>query len=105
MSLMFVAPSLIVGANEAVALARLGMRPSLVGVVGADEHARWLLERFGSDGVDTSGVREMTHYADGRTAFTGTAVQVVMGTLQSGDQVGDSLLYYPVTFPSCHFTL
>lgn len=74
------------GANEAVALARLGMRPSLVGVVGADEHARWLLERFGSDGVDTSGVREMTHYADGRTAFTGTAVQVVMGTLQSGDQ-------------------
>jgi hypothetical protein len=75
------------GANEAVALARLGLRPSLVGVVGADEHARWLLGRFRADGVDTGGVRAMRQYRDGRVASTGTAVQVVMCTLRSGDKV------------------
>lgn len=63
------------------------MRPSLVGVVGDDEHARWLLGRFRADGVDTGGVRAMRQYADGRVASTGTAVQVVMGTLRSGDKV------------------
>lgn len=59
----------------------------MVGVVGDDEHARWLIERFQQDNVDTGGVRAMRQYADGRTASTGTAVQVVMGTLRTGDKV------------------
>ncbi|MDF2823889.1 MAG: putative kinase, pfkB family carbohydrate kinase family, partial [Mycobacterium sp.] len=44
------------GANQAVALAQLGMAVSLLGVVGEDVHGAWLLEQAAADGIDTSGV-------------------------------------------------
>ena len=59
------------GANEAVALARLGVSTSLVGRLGNDEHARFLLEHFAQECVDTSGIQQQP---DG---FTGTAIQIV----------------------------
>jgi ribokinase len=41
------------GANQAVALAQLGCRPALVGVVGDDRHADEVLARAVADGIDT----------------------------------------------------
>jgi ribokinase len=40
------------GANQAVALARLGVPPALLGVVGDDHLGADLLERAGRDGID-----------------------------------------------------
>jgi ribokinase len=42
------------GANQAVGLAQLGMSVSLVGAVGGDEAARWLLDQAAADGIDVS---------------------------------------------------
>jgi ribokinase len=44
------------GANQAVALAQLGCRPALVGVVGDDRHADEVCARSGADGIDTGTV-------------------------------------------------
>jgi ribokinase len=44
------------GANQAVALAQLGMRPALAGVVGEDQIAQRLLTQAQHDQVDTSAV-------------------------------------------------
>ncbi|TQM16324.1 PfkB family carbohydrate kinase [Pseudonocardia kunmingensis] len=44
------------GANQAVALAQLGCRPALVGVVGDDRHADEVLARAVEDGIDTTPV-------------------------------------------------
>jgi ribokinase len=44
------------GANQAVALAQLGMRPSLVAVAGDDQTGTRLIEQVGKDGIDTSAV-------------------------------------------------
>ena len=44
------------GANQAVALAQLGMRPALAAVAGDDQAGSRLLEQAGKDGVDTSAV-------------------------------------------------
>ncbi|OZM82497.1 PfkB family carbohydrate kinase [Pseudonocardia sp. MH-G8] len=44
------------GANQAVALAQLGCRPALVGVVGDDRHADEVLARAVADGIDTRAV-------------------------------------------------
>ena len=44
------------GANQAVALAQLGMRPVLAGVVGEDQIAQRLLTQAQHDQVDTSAV-------------------------------------------------
>jgi ribokinase len=44
------------GANQAVALAQLGMRPALAAVTGDDAVATSLLEQANRDGVDTSAV-------------------------------------------------
>ena len=44
------------GANQAVALAQLGMRPALVAVAGDDGAGAWLLEQAARDGVDVSAV-------------------------------------------------
>jgi ribokinase len=44
------------GANQAVALAQLGMRPVLAGVVGEDQIAKRLLTQAQHDQVDTSAV-------------------------------------------------
>ena len=44
------------GANQAVALAQLGMRPALAGVVGEDQIAQRLLSQAQHDQVDTSAV-------------------------------------------------
>lgn len=45
-------------ANVAVGLARLGLRPAMLGVVGADEFGHFLRERLAAEGVDVSHVRQ-----------------------------------------------
>jgi fructokinase len=45
-------------ANVAVGLARLGMRPAMLGVVGSDEFGHFLRERLASEGVDVSHLRQ-----------------------------------------------
>ncbi|MBV9380745.1 MAG: hypothetical protein JOY82_15445 [Streptosporangiaceae bacterium] len=45
------------GANQAVALAQLGMRPALLGVVGCDDTGRRVLDQAHADGIDTSAVQ------------------------------------------------
>ncbi|HYH29644.1 MAG TPA: PfkB family carbohydrate kinase [Pseudonocardia sp.] len=54
------------GANQAVALAQLGCRPALVGVVGDDRHAGEVCERAEADGIDT---RAVVRRADTRTGL------------------------------------
>jgi ribokinase len=44
------------GANQAVALAQLGMRPALAAVAGDDQTGTRLIEQAGKDGIDTSAV-------------------------------------------------
>ncbi len=44
------------GANQAVAAARLGRSVAMVGMVGADDAGRHLVESLAGDGVDTSSV-------------------------------------------------
>jgi len=44
------------GANQAVALAQLGVAPALVGVVGADETGQKLLAQAERDGIAVAGV-------------------------------------------------
>ncbi len=44
------------GANQAVALAQLGLHPALVAVAGDDETGTRLIERADRDGIDTSAV-------------------------------------------------
>ena len=56
------------GANQAVALARLGADVALVSAVGDDEPGRWSLEQLEHDGVDVSGVTITPGTATG-TAF------------------------------------
>src|SRR6185437_2904104 len=43
------------GANQAVGLAQLGMRPALAGVVGEDQVGQRLLTQAGQDRVDVTG--------------------------------------------------
>ncbi|QSQ27279.1 carbohydrate kinase [Pyxidicoccus parkwayensis] len=45
-------------ANVAVGLARLGLRPAILGVVGSDEFGHFLRERLASEGVDVSHLRQ-----------------------------------------------
>ena len=44
------------GANQAVALAQLGMRPALAAVAGDDQTGTRLIEQASKDGIDTSAV-------------------------------------------------
>ncbi|MFC1619345.1 carbohydrate kinase family protein [Candidatus Neomarinimicrobiota bacterium] len=43
-------------ANVSVALARLGVKVTLVGAVGDDGYGRWMLDELGREGVDVQGV-------------------------------------------------
>jgi fructokinase len=52
--------------NVAVGLARLGLRPAMLGVVGADEFGHFLRERLAAEGVDVSHLRQTT---EGRTGL------------------------------------
>ena len=45
--------------------ARLGGRAGFIGVIGADDFGRCLLERFQRDGVDVSGVHTLPGYTTG----------------------------------------
>jgi ribokinase len=54
------------GATQAVALAQLGCRPALVGVVGDDRHADEVCARAVADGIDT---RAVVHRAGTRTGL------------------------------------
>ena len=47
------------GANQAVAVARLGGRVALVGAIGADERGDELLKRLRGEGVDVRSVRKL----------------------------------------------
>ncbi len=47
------------GANQAVALARLGRPVHMVGAVGSDSEGDWLLARLASEGVDIGEVRRV----------------------------------------------
>ena len=59
------------GANEAVALARLGVRTSLLGGVGNDVYGAKLVEQLAEEGVDVERIRKHE-----RTQ-TGSALQIV----------------------------
>ncbi|KAB2359531.1 PfkB family carbohydrate kinase [Actinomadura montaniterrae] len=61
------------GANQAVALAQLGVRPALVGVVGDDDAGRDVLGQARRDGVDVSRVVRR------EGAATGLIVDIVDG--------------------------
>ena len=45
------------GANQAIALARLGTETTIIGAVGADSFGQTLLEALRADGVDTSAIK------------------------------------------------
>jgi ribokinase len=53
------------GANQAVALARLGARPLMVGRLGDDPYGRRYLDIFASEGVDASFVAVAGEYPTG----------------------------------------
>jgi ribokinase len=58
------------GANQTVALSKLGIQTSIVGRVGNDEQGKWLLRELKENGADVTGVRRDEYP-------TGTAVQIV----------------------------
>lgn len=53
------------GANQAIALARLGAETMMIGAVGSDSFGQELLEALKTDGVDTSGVKILDQVATG----------------------------------------
>lgn len=53
------------GANQAVALARLGAETTLIGAVGSDAFGVELMEALQRDGVNTSSVKRLTSVATG----------------------------------------
>jgi ribokinase len=53
------------GANQAIALARLGAETSIIGAVGPDSFGQDLLKALQTDGVDTSGVKVLDKGATG----------------------------------------
>jgi ribokinase len=54
------------GANQAVALARLGRSVAMVGAVGADADGEWMIDTLDAEGVDTRGVRRLEEIATGQ---------------------------------------
>ncbi len=66
------------GANQAVALSRLGSKVTLIGCVGADENGRRALDNLQKNGVNTAGVSTLSvptgttfiHVVEGRNAIT-----------------------------------
>lgn len=48
------------GANQAVALARLGRSVAMIGAVGEDGDGQWMLETLRAEGVETSGVLRLS---------------------------------------------
>jgi ribokinase len=62
------------GANQAVALAQLGVRPALVAVAGADETGDALLDQARRDGIDVSAVVRRAGVP------TGLIVELLAGT-------------------------
>lgn len=54
------------GANQAVALARLGRSVAMVGAVGADADGDWMIDTLDAEGVDTRGVRRLDDVATGQ---------------------------------------
>lgn len=66
------------GANQAVALSRLGSEVSLIGCIGGDENGQRALENLQKNGVDTTGISSLgaptgttfIHVVEGRNAIT-----------------------------------
>ena len=54
------------GANQAVALARLGRSVAMVGAVGADADGEWMIATLAAEGVDTRGVLRLDSVATGQ---------------------------------------
>lgn len=72
------------GANEAVAVARLGVKSSLVGCIGADATGSDLKKRLTENGVDTQNVRVVDSDVHGHGTHTGTAVQIMTMAPENG---------------------
>lgn len=53
------------GANQAIALARLGAETMMIGAVGLDSFGQELLKALETDGVDTSGIKILDQVATG----------------------------------------
>lgn len=53
------------GANQAVALARLGAQTTMIGSVGVDPFGLELLKALNQEGIDTSAVKKVSNYATG----------------------------------------
>lgn len=58
------------GANQAVALARLGAHVSMIGAVGTDAFGQELLRALAHEGIETSGIKVLEHLATGVAAIT-----------------------------------
>ncbi|MHB1018295.1 MAG: ribokinase [Coriobacteriia bacterium] len=54
------------GANQAVALARLGRNVAMIGAVGADADGDWMVETLDAEGVDTRDVVRLEGTATGQ---------------------------------------
>jgi len=54
------------GANQAVALARLGRSVAMIGAVGADADGDWMIDTLDAEGVDMRGVRRVVEVATGQ---------------------------------------
>ena len=53
------------GANQAVAAARMGVRVSMIGAVGADPHGERAVASLAAEGIDTSRIRRLDAEATG----------------------------------------
>jgi ribokinase len=58
------------GANQAVAAARLGASARMVGCCGADEFGSRLRDALAAEGIDVTGLREVTGVASGLALIT-----------------------------------
>lgn len=58
------------GANQAVAVSRLGASVAMVGRVGSDEHGRGLIDGLMDEGVDVSSIGADDHHGTGLAVIT-----------------------------------
>ncbi|MDX2243833.1 MAG: ribokinase [Leptolyngbyaceae cyanobacterium bins.302] len=79
------------GANQAVAIARLGLQARMIGRVGGDHFGQELLATLQTSGVDTSGVTvdESTHSGVAIITVADTGENQIIGVLGANAQVGD----------------
>jgi ribokinase len=96
------------GANQAVAIARLGKPVSLVGCVGDDEFGTSLLEGLHSNKVDTEGVRTIGGVSTGLAFITidntgQNMIVIVPGANGQVDRTAVDHAFNSTTEPITHF--